>query len=279
MANNDDDEAKSVARRYVTPVRRDSMPMFEPANIAAEDEDLFSIPTRVAIDIPAASLHRDDEEQRTSRHRYWWGTGAGALALLVTVGALRATGAQSAPAASNVEATTTISMPAVQTSSEPQLGAEQPAPVPTVIGDGPCRLAVSSTPTGATISVDGIEQGKAPFTVATTCGEHRVDVSHATHESRTVWAVLDRDHPKAVDVILPSRIDSVTIVSKPAGATVYVGGKAVGTTPRRLSVLANSPLNVELRKPGFRTVATQIQTTTAATQVVVRLARATIARR
>jgi hypothetical protein len=268
--------APETSRRYVTPVRRRDSIQLEPigptAASTSDDEDLFSIPTRVSINVPISLLQDAGREPPPRRRRYWLWTAGSVIALVATVGVVRATGSESLPVTA-ADASPTISMEAV---NAPRADIAPAAPV---IGDGPCRLSVLSTPVGATVSLDGIEQGESPLTLAASCGEHRIDVAHASHASRTVLAALASEFPQTLDVTLPSRIDAVLVVSKPAGATVYLGGKPVGITPRRLDVLANSPLTLELRKRGFRTVATKIQTTMPSTQVVVRLTPTVVARR
>ncbi len=45
------------------------------------------------------------------------------------------------------------------------------------IGKQKVRLAISTTPAGSMISVDGIEVGASPLTVAGPCARRRVDVA------------------------------------------------------------------------------------------------------
>src|SRR5439155_590340 len=64
---------------------------------------------------------------------------------------------------------------------------------PAVVGDGPCRIAVVTTPAGSTIQLDGKTLGPSPLTLASTCEKHRVDIAHPRYETTTRWVNPTQD--------------------------------------------------------------------------------------
>jgi hypothetical protein len=127
-----------------------------------------------------------------------------------------------------------------------------------IVGEGPCRVSVFATPAGASIDVDGTSRGQSPLTIATTCGQHRVDVSHRTHRTMTVWAHLRPGEPESMEIALTRAIHIVSITSAPTGASIYLDGVKTGRTPKVLNVLGHVPVTVEVKKPGYRPVVQHI---------------------
>jgi hypothetical protein len=145
--------------------------------------------------------------------------------------------------------------------------AERPAP-PQAAGG---RLLVRSTPAGARVFVDGREQGRTPLTVDDLArGVHRVRVvreGYATEERRititgarpTQSITVPLARPGAAQAPVPSAPAAdaagsgrVTVVSRPAGARVFVDGKLLGTTPLQVPQVAAGTHTVRLELEGYR---------------------------
>lgn len=144
------------------------------------------------------------------------------------------------------------------------------------------RLLVRSVPPGADVSVDGRERGRTPVALeALVSGPHQVRVSregYASQERRleitearpeqvvTVTLLRSRAASKAAAVpaaatpaaagssAVPSAGRStgeVSVESRPAGASVYVDGRLVGSTPLTLADVAVGEHVVYIEREGF----------------------------
>ena len=137
---------------------------------------------------------------------------------------------------------------------------------PTVQGDA--GLLVHSTPVGALVTIDGVPRGTTPVAIrGLALGSRRVVVSRPGYRVVDREVVLTRGRPsRAMEIELsplrPSRTalaadGSVVIDSRPAGASVFVDGRAVGITPIVLSVPAG-PHTVRLERAGYRAVTSRV---------------------
>lgn len=175
--------------------------------------------------------------------------------------------AAGAPARSTAAARPTVR-------EQPREPATQPA------NDG--RLLVRSTPAGARVLVDGRERGTTPAVVLDLPrGAHRVRVlqdGYAAEERRVT--VTDSQPAQSLTIELvplrtarepaPARtaradvavpptpgtagrfVGSLVIESRPTGATVFVDGRQMGTTPMALPELTAGAHVVRLERDGYR---------------------------
>jgi serine/threonine-protein kinase len=107
------------------------------------------------------------------------------------------------------------------------------APVPTT-----GTLLVESEPPGAQVSVDGEDRGQTPLELAEVAfGDHDVRLALEGYEAQSLEVSLAPESPTAeLRAELSRRRAASTrgtasFVSVPPGATVFVDGKRVGTTP------------------------------------------------
>jgi hypothetical protein len=143
---------------------------------------------------------------------------------------------------------------------------------PAVIGDGPCKLEVATTPAGSMISLDGKVLAPSPLTLATTCEKHKLEIAHARYMASTKFVSLTKPEDK-VDVTLGRPTHTVTITSQPSGATIFIDGHRAGTTPTKLSVLGFQNLKVEIKKTGYQTLSTKIYSKVPQDKVSLRLTK------
>jgi hypothetical protein len=147
-------------------------------------------------------------------------------------------------------------------------GAEPDRPAPAAIG----RLLVQSTPAGARVFVDGRDAGVTPTTLrGLTRGSHSVRLVRDGYASaeRTVSItagrpaqslVVELSRPAATPRLptpapaasaTPGRYTgSLVIDSQPPGATVFIDGKQVGTTPLQLRAVDAGSHVVRLERAG-----------------------------
>lgn len=217
-------------------------------------------------------------------HRKRWlligGVAAGTSLLLLiiaiaTSGGRRNTSADAAtppakdPVAAQPPATTTTRAPAIAKppapANAPEAKAPQPPPeesaeepggdpnAPPVVGNGPCRITVNSSPAGSMVSVDDQQIGPSPITIAGPCAKRKVDVQHPRYALGTRWVSLAAGKPANVDLALGRPTHTVTVTSTPSGATVSIAGRRAGTTPTQVKVMGFTGVTLTVEKKGFKT--------------------------
>jgi hypothetical protein len=149
----------------------------------------------------------------------------------------------------------------------------------------PGRLLVRSTPADATVFVDGRERGRTPVTIANLArGTHFVRIARDgyTIENRRVF-ITARRPAESLEVMLerpgaassdrsiariptprtPATIGTtmgtLDVVSRPAGARVFVDGRLVGTTPVGMVQVADGEHLIRLEHDGYRRWASTIR--------------------
>ncbi len=182
------------------------------------------------------------------------------------------TPATPAPAAA---AATPAPAPAPAASTPPPAAARaeppRPAPRPTPPPENPGRLLVRTTPAGARVFVDGREHGASPAEVRdVAAGVHTIRVArdgYATEERQVavtaerpalnLTIAMARLTPEAAALaapVAPARVatEAVRIESRPAGASVFLDGRLIGTTPLVVSDVAVGVHQVRLQLDGYR---------------------------
>jgi hypothetical protein len=130
---------------------------------------------------------------------------------------------------------------------------------------GPGRLVIRSTPAGALVAVDGHDSGKTPVTVRDLpAGAHRVRITHEgfapverrvtitrARPAQSMTIALDRLRAAPAASAAPATTGTLRFESRPAGATVYLDGKMIGTTPLSQAAMAGDHA-VRLELSGYR---------------------------
>jgi len=124
----------------------------------------------------------------------------------------------------------------------------------------PGTLVVDSTPSGASVYVDGSYQGTTPLTVKVQPGPHEVNVTLKGYEPYTKTVNV----PPGGTVRMAAKLEkkpaagTLQVNSEPPGASVYVDGTYRGTTPLTLT-LPPGTHTVEVRKEGYQPVKRTIE--------------------
>jgi hypothetical protein len=162
------------------------------------------------------------------------------------------------------------------TRARAETAAGEPAPAVSRAG----RMLVRSTPADAEVLVNGEVRGRTPIALRNLpYGVYRVTVSRlgyvpverevtvsATAPAAALQLELQRagtadaSSPPARSAASPqvgleearAADTSVEVVSRPAGARVFIDDQAVGSTPLRVSGLAPGPHTIRLEQPGYR---------------------------
>lgn len=197
---------------------------------------------------------------------------------------------ESAPAPSSAaEAKADSAQPPQSAAAAPQSAAGGATPTPrqakpAAAAAAPTtgRLLVRSTPSGAAVSVDGVEKGVTPLTLGDLeYGTRNITVARSGYVTETRRVQLSRDRPsRSLDVRLaaqaaaapPARPASqaapaqpgvttggLTVESRPTGASVTVNGKPIGTTPLTMNDLPPGDYRVVMSMPGYQNVSTTVR--------------------
>ena len=132
------------------------------------------------------------------------------------------------------------------------------------------RITVRTTPAGARVTIDGRDVGKAPLTIPNltrgthtvrimrdgyTTVERRVEIS-AGQPSSTITLNLARTAAPAtrpaVEEPAARQTASVLVESRPSGATVFIDGKRIGTTPMAIPSVSVGSHAVRMEMSGFK---------------------------
>lgn len=133
-----------------------------------------------------------------------------------------------------------------------QVKANEPmtlGPIKLGLPDG--KLALRSTPSGASVSIAGVYRGQTPLDV-----EVRPDIAQTIVLTRPGYEAVTREvnlksgERQSLNVTLAGVFGEVAVRAQPADAQVYVDGKASGAANQTLRLVATTH-QIEIRKSGF----------------------------
>lgn len=140
-----------------------------------------------------------------------------------------------------------------------------------VIGKGPCKVAISTTPAGSMVTLDGQAVGPSPLTVAGPCTKRRVDVAHPRYAPAQRWTEAKPDD--ALDITLMRPTHNLFVETVPAGAIVSIDGHRAGTSPTVVKVMGFTTLTLEISKPGWKPATKKLYSKVATDRLTVKLSR------
>ncbi|HEX7699650.1 MAG TPA: PEGA domain-containing protein, partial [Kofleriaceae bacterium] len=144
----------------------------------------------------------------------------------------------------------------------------------TVVGKGPCRIAISTTPAGSLISIDGQQIGPSPLTVAGPCEKRRIDIAHPRYAPiEKIVMPKQTDAGEPVDVTLMRPTHNLFVETQPPGAIVSIDGHRAGTSPTMVKVMGFTTLRLKIEKPGWKPTTTTLYSKTAVDRMTVKLGR------
>jgi formylglycine-generating enzyme required for sulfatase activity len=113
------------------------------------------------------------------------------------------------------------------------------------------RVELASTPTDASVSVNGEYRGRTPMNLRLRPGQtHSISISKPGYEPSNQQMSVAADSGRSVSVDLVALYGEVAVESAPVGAEIYVDDRLVGTTPSRLELLS-VPHVVEVKAEGY----------------------------
>jgi hypothetical protein len=138
-------------------------------------------------------------------------------------------------------------------------GREGGPQAPSAVG----RLLVHSTPSGASVDVDGVTKGVTPLALRDMeLGSRTITVAERGYIAETRRVLLTRARPsRSLDVRLAAAAatGTMSVESRPSGAAVTINGKPSGKTPMTLDALAPGDYRVTLSLAGYQTFVTTVR--------------------
>lgn len=144
----------------------------------------------------------------------------------------------------------------------------------TIVGKGPCKIAISTTPAGSLISIDGQQVGPSPLTVAGPCEKRRVDIAHPRYAPvERIVMPKPTDAGAPVDITLMRPTHNLFVETQPAGATVSIDGHRAGTSPTMVKVMGFTTLTLTIEKAGWKPAIKKLYSKSPVDRMSVKLGR------
>lgn len=116
-----------------------------------------------------------------------------------------------------------------------------------------CLALITSEPTGATVTKDGIDIGITPLLVTDlTYGDYDIALSLNGYKSQNYKLKVDSISPQKLDAQLVSIFATTIITSDPAGANILINGSTVGTTPCTLNNIPEGDAKINITLDGYK---------------------------
>ncbi len=118
-------------------------------------------------------------------------------------------------------------------------------------------MYVSSSPTGAIITLDGTDRGTTPLQIDNLApGQHSLQLSKVGHSE--FYDTINLQPGMVIDFhyeLLPP-LGSLSISSSPSGAALYLNGIYQGTTPKQIDHLVTGQHTIRLSKESYQDLTT-----------------------
>ena len=117
------------------------------------------------------------------------------------------------------------------------------------------QLSLSSSPSGASVYLNGVYQGKTPLTLNLSPGNYTVTFRKEGYREETRNITLGVGETRSVYVTLKPAQSSLKLRTDPSGVDVYIDGRYVGTTDQNGLNLILDPgtYEIKLEKEGYET--------------------------
>jgi hypothetical protein len=247
--------------------------------------------------VPSHPLDHTGQAPHWRSDRRLWVVAAGALALIVILGIVLASSGpgnavaapETAMPAKATEPATPVGKPPAATPTvtptqarnpvenvgdehdEQRAEDEAPSSGSPVIGKGPCRMAIETTPAGSTVALDGQSLGPSPLTIDGPCQKRQLTITHARYQPVTRWVAPSAGKTEPVEVVLPRPTHKVMIETNPLGATISIEGRRAGTSPTVVELMGFTSMSVTISKPGYTSITKRMYSKQASDKLFVRL--------
>ena len=129
---------------------------------------------------------------------------------------------------------------------------------------GWAEITVESVPPGAYVSVDGNKVGETPLEFQLLPGTHNLKIGADRYKIWRTELVVTANQPQILDNIRLLPADgTLELSTKPPGASVTVGDRYAGKTPRKIPLSPNTAHQLRISKAGYKKVARKIKVSSA----------------
>jgi hypothetical protein len=120
-------------------------------------------------------------------------------------------------------------------------------------------IEITTEPSGANILIDGIEKGKSPINIKEiTSGVHSLILSYPGYERLQKRVMIKEGELLSVNEYLVPMTGSLTILSEPVGAMVYLDNVQKGLTPCNINDLPIRDYIVELTLKDYQKITKRV---------------------
>jgi len=115
-------------------------------------------------------------------------------------------------------------------------------------------VSIASSPPGAEVLVDDEVVGLTPLQAEILQGQREICLEKPGFKQVTIFRSVKAGQDFSMDEFQLEPVDGkLTVSSQPAGASILVGGKFLGTTPQTLELAAETDHQLHLSKAGYTT--------------------------
>jgi hypothetical protein len=120
-------------------------------------------------------------------------------------------------------------------------------------------LSVNSTPSGATIVLDGTTRGPTPTNLTgISVGNHTIVLKKNGYNDYSTSVTVSPGRTASVSATLTVSTGSINVRSTPSGATIVLDGITKGTTPASLTEISVGSHTLVLKKNGYNDYSTPV---------------------
>ena len=131
------------------------------------------------------------------------------------------------------------------------IGSERPVSAKGILDSNVGTVKISSTPSQASVFVDGSEVGSTPFSLTRTEGSYtiRIESDGCIPVERAVRVVKQRE--TRAHFKLAQRPGGIQVTSRPSGADLFINAEKRGVTPCTVEALEPGKYTIRLEKAGY----------------------------
>jgi len=117
---------------------------------------------------------------------------------------------------------------------------------------GPGSIDITSTPSGASIYLDGSNKGVTPKTISgVSAGSHTIKITKSGYEDYNKKVTVTAGETASISVDLVKQTGSIYVTSIPSGADIYLDGSNKGTTPKTISKVSAGSHTIKVTAGGY----------------------------
>ena len=135
---------------------------------------------------------------------------------------------------------------------------------------GPGSIDITSTPSGASIYLDGSNKGITPKTISgVSAGSHTIKITKSGYEDYNTQVTVTAEEMMTVIAELVKQTGSIDVTSIPSGASFYLDGSYKGTAPKTISEVSTGSHTIKITKSGYEDYNEQVTVTAEETKTVI----------